>query len=28
MPQRPEDLVELLPAAERFLAQEAAVVDP
>jgi predicted ATP-grasp superfamily ATP-dependent carboligase len=28
VPQRPEDLVELLPAAERFLAQEAAVVDP
>lgn len=28
MPQRPEDLVELLPAAERFLAQEAAVADP
>jgi predicted ATP-grasp superfamily ATP-dependent carboligase len=26
--QRPEDLVELLPAADRFLAQEAAVVDP
>jgi predicted ATP-grasp superfamily ATP-dependent carboligase len=28
VPQRPEDLVELLPAAERFLAQEAAVADP
>ena len=28
MRQRPEDLVELLPAAERFLTQEAAVVDP
>jgi predicted ATP-grasp superfamily ATP-dependent carboligase len=28
VPQRPQDLVELLPAAERFLAQEAAVVDP
>jgi predicted ATP-grasp superfamily ATP-dependent carboligase len=26
--QRPEDLVELLPAADRFLAQEAAVADP
>ena len=28
MPQLPEELVELLPAAEPFLAQEAAVVAP
>jgi hypothetical protein len=28
VPQRPEELVELLPAAQRFLAQEAAVADP
>lgn len=28
MPQRPEELVELLPAAQRFLDQEAAVADP
>ncbi|MGY1915434.1 proteasome assembly chaperone family protein [Blastococcus sp. SYSU DS0973] len=28
MPQRPEDLVELLPAAERFLIRESAVGDP
>lgn len=28
MPQRPEDLVEVLPAAEPFLAREAAVADP
>jgi hypothetical protein len=28
VPQRPEELVELLPAAQRFLAQEAAVAEP
>ena len=28
MPQRPEELVELLPAAERFLTRESAVADP
>ncbi|CCG03963.1 proteasome assembly chaperone family protein [Blastococcus saxobsidens] len=28
MPQRPEELVELLPAADRFLTRESAVADP